>query len=76
MRRFQSKRAGNVGGHRGGLGGGYERTDPDYERKRLRRMAAEYSSLDEHWRKTYLGGLSDTDRRALTRFLKGEDDLH
>lgn len=55
----QSSRA--RGGNRGGIGGGYERTDPDYEIKRIQRLRAEYDSLDHRWRDTYLKGLSKSD---------------
>lgn len=59
----QSSRA--RGGNRGGVGGGYEQTDPDWERKRIQRMRAEYDSLDQGWRETYLRGLNDADKRAV-----------
>jgi hypothetical protein len=59
----QSSRA--RGGNRGGVGGGYEQTDPDWERKRIQRMRAEYDSLTPGWRETYLKGLNDADRRAV-----------
>lgn len=53
------------GGNRGGTGGGYERTDPDFDRKRVQRMRAEYDSLQGAWRETYLRGLSREDKRAV-----------
>ena len=46
------------GGNRGGTGGGYERTDPDYSHKRLARLKAEYADVEEEWRGTFLGGLT------------------
>jgi len=55
------------GGNRGGVGGGYEQTDPDWDRKRIQRLRAEYDSLDHGWRQTYLKGLSDADKRAVMR---------
>lgn len=58
------------GGNRGGVGGGYEQTDPDWDRKRIQRLRAEHDSLEPRWRETYLKGLSDADRRAV---LKRED---
>lgn len=62
----QSSRA--RGGNRGGVGGGYERTDPDYDIKRIQRLRAEYDSLDQRWRETYLKGLSREDaRRVMNR---------
>ena len=66
MKMKQSSRA--RGGNRGGIGGGYERTDPDWDIKRIQRLRAEYDSLDPIWRQTYLKGLSDADRwRVLKR---------
>jgi len=47
------------------VGGGYERTDPDYDLKRIQRMRAEYDSLEGSWRETYLRGLSEADKRAV-----------
>ena len=61
------------GGCRGGIGGGYERTDPDYLQKRLRQMCAEYNSLEPQWRKAYLDGLDRTDKWMLLRQLKGQE---
>ena len=55
----QSSRA--RGSNRGGCGGGYERTDPDYDIKRIQRLRAEYDSLDRRWQETYLKGLSKSD---------------
>lgn len=57
------------GGNRGGCGGGYERTDPDFEVKRIARMKDEYLSLDTRWRQTYLDGLAKADQFALDRLL-------
>lgn len=66
MRIKHSNRA--RGGNRGGVSGGYERTDPDYDQKRIARMRAEFAELtDPRWRQMYLDGLSDADRRAVTR---------
>lgn len=58
------------GSNRGGTGGGYERTDPDYEHNRLRRLRTEYLSLEPKWRATFLRGLSGADERALNALLK------
>ena len=63
MRVKHSSRA--RGGNRGGIGGGYEPTDPDWDRKRIQRLRAEYDSLDQHWRQTYLKGLNQADRHAV-----------
>jgi len=45
------------------VGGGYERTDVDWEIKRIQRMRAEYDSLEGSWRETYIRGLSKEDAR-------------
>jgi hypothetical protein len=69
MRRIKaSERA--RGGNRGGTGGGYEHTDPDYEANRIQRMKAEYLSLDNGWRETYFRGLTPGDQRCLMEALK------
>ncbi len=46
------------GSNRGGTGGGYEATDPDYAEKRLARLTAEFKALAPEWRGTFLAGLS------------------
>lgn len=61
----QSSRA--RGANRGGVGGGYEQTDPDFNLKRIARMRAEYDSLTPAWRETYLRGLDDADKRAILK---------
>lgn len=53
------------GSNRGGVGGGYEATDPDWESKRIRRLRAEYDSLEGHWKDSYLKGLSRADARGV-----------
>ena len=53
------------GANRGGTGGGYEQTDPDWVDKRIRRLRAEYDALEGMWRKTYLDGLSKADKHAV-----------
>ena len=55
------------GSNRGGTGGGYEQTDPDWAEKRLRRLRQEYESLEPYWQERYLKGLPLADRVALTR---------
>lgn len=56
------------GANRGGTGGGYEHTDPDWDSKRIARLRAEHDSLEPQWRAMYLRGLSQADKRAvLTR---------
>ena len=67
----KSRRAGQIGGSRGGgSAGGYERLDPDFEGVRLRHLHAEYLSLDAAWRKQYLGSLSARDKFELLAYLK------
>ena len=58
------------GSNRGGTGGGYEHTDPDYEHNRLRRLRTEYLSLQPKWRAMFRRGLSSADERALNALLK------
>lgn len=66
MRVSKSTRA--RGGNRGGMGGGYEITDPDWEEKRLKRLKTEYASLTtDHHRELYLSGLSRFERQAILR---------
>jgi hypothetical protein len=60
------------GGNRGGIGGGYERLDPDWDIKRIQRLKAEYESLDKMWKQTYLDGLPKMDQYALDRLLRPE----
>jgi hypothetical protein len=69
MKRIQSSSRAR-GSNRGGVGGGYEHLDPDFDLKRLQRMRAEYDSLEPHWQETYLKGLSREDaRQVLNRSL-------
>lgn len=65
MRRIGSSQRAR-GGNRGGVGFGVEQTDPDWDIKRIRRMRAEYDSLEPRWRETYLKGLSKLDAHAVT----------
>lgn len=51
----------------GGMGGGYEQTDPDYAEKKLARMRAEYRALEPRWRAAYLLGLTAVERRLVTQ---------
>jgi len=50
------------GSNRGGCGGGYERTNPDFNSDRIRRLRAEYNQLEPQWRQIYLDGLSRFER--------------
>lgn len=65
MRISRSSRA--RGSNRGGCGGGYEQTDPDYHQKRIARMKKEVAELPPEWREWYLAGLSRGDRAAVER---------
>ena len=60
----QSSRA--RGSNRGGCGGGYERTNPDFDGDKLRRLRADYDALEPHWRPVFLGGLSQFEQRVCT----------
>lgn len=55
------------GGNRGGCGGGYEATDPDYVDKRLAALRREYRDCPEQWRACFLNGLSKFEQDWLTR---------
>ena len=46
------------GGNRGGIGGGYEATNSEYNGDKLRRLRADYDSLPVEHRQTFLDGLS------------------
>jgi len=54
------------GGNRGGCGGGFERTDPDYDSTKLRRLRADYQALAPEWRDVFLQGLSRFERDYVT----------
>lgn len=60
----QSSRA--RGANRGGIGGGYEATNPDYNSDKLRRLKAEYNAMDIRWRDTFLAGLSRFEQKFVT----------
>ncbi len=70
MKVIQSSRA--RGGNRGGIGGGYAQTDPDWAEKRMARIKAEYLSLEPWDRRRYHAGLSPIDQRCLERLLHPE----
>ena len=55
------------GANRGGCGGGYEPTDPDYDDKKLARLKREYATLATEWRETFLAGLSRWERTQLEK---------
>ena len=53
------------GATRGGIGGGYERTNPDYDGDKLRRLRAEYDAMAPQWRPIFLDGLSRFERAVV-----------
>ena len=46
------------GSNRGGCGGGYEVTDPDYADKRLLQLRRDYLACPPEWRECFTRGLS------------------
>jgi hypothetical protein len=54
------------GGNRGGIGGGYEATNPEYNSDKLRRLRADYDAMAPEWRQTFLDGLSPWERKFVT----------
>jgi hypothetical protein len=46
------------GSNRGGCGGGFEITDPDYCEKKLAKLKADYLACPPEWRETFTKGLS------------------
>jgi hypothetical protein len=50
------------GANRGGTGGGWELTDPDWDIKRIQRLRAEYDSLDPYYQTIYLESLNKFDK--------------
>ena len=58
------------GGNRGGCGGGYEATDPDYDDKRMARLKREYAALGPEWREVFLDGLSRFEQDVVTGKLR------
>lgn len=54
------------GANRGGCGGGYEQTNPDYERDKLRRLRQTYDELAPQFRDTFLEGLSRWEQKVVT----------
>jgi hypothetical protein len=55
------------GGNRGGCGGGYENTDPDYTDKRLAALRREYRTCPDQWKDCFLTGLSKFEQDYLTK---------
>ena len=48
-----------------GQTGSYERTDPDYDEKRLARLANDYKECPKEWRSAFIDGLPNSDIKAL-----------
>lgn len=61
------------GPNRGGCGGGYERTDPDYDDKRLARLKRDYAECPPEWREQFLAGLTRFEADAVARSFKDAD---
>lgn len=55
------------GGNRGGCGGGYEVTDPDYVDKKLAQLRRDYAACPEKWRACFFHGLSKFEQDFLTK---------
>ena len=53
------------GSNRGGCGGGYEATNPDYESDKLRRLRQTYRALSPEYRRVFLEGLSRWEQKAV-----------
>ena len=54
------------GGNRGGCGGGYEATNPEYDNDKLRKLRADYDALEPQWRGVFLAGLSKFEQKVVT----------
>ena len=65
MRAMQSSSRAR-GSNRGGCGGGFELTDPDYESKKLARLKADYESCPPEWREAFTKGLSRFEVKVVT----------
>lgn len=61
-----SKTSSARGANRGGCGGGYEATNPEYNGDRLRKLRADYDALAPQWRSTFLAGLSRWEQKFVT----------
>lgn len=64
------------GGNRGGCGGGYEQTDPDYNDTQGAKIAADFRKCPANWKETFLVGLPqwairDLERRNLIKKGRG-----
>lgn len=54
------------GSNRGGCGGGYEQTDPEYQSNKLRQLRQTYHALDAKFRPVFLDGLSRWEQKFVT----------
>ena len=52
--------------NRGGSGGGFEQTNPDYEALKLQRLKADYAACPPQFKQLFLDGLSHWERGQLT----------
>ena len=60
-----SKSSSARGSNRGGCGGGYERTNPEYDGDKLRRLRREYDAMEPGWRPVFLEGLSRYEKEVV-----------
>lgn len=65
MKIKQSKRVVHVG-----QTGKHERTDPDYEEKRIAKLVKDYHECPDEWVNVFLDGLTSYDRKAIRGFFK------
>jgi hypothetical protein len=54
------------GSNRGGCGGGYEITDPDFESKKLAKLRQDYLACPPEWRERFAKGLSKFELNFVT----------
>ncbi len=59
------------GSNRGGCGGGFEPTNPDYDAQKLQRLRADYLATDPQWQPTFLSGLSKYEQKFVTGKIDG-----
>lgn len=61
----KTRSAAKIGGARGGCGGGYEQTNPDYVENRTRQLVQDYFKLEPRWRETFLDSMHAKDRQTV-----------
>ena len=47
--------------------GNYERTDPDYEDKRMAQICRDFDACPKEWRDTFLAGLTKKEIKEITK---------